>query len=183
MKLLLDTGYFKSVIDASLIPPDSIQQWECVSMQCTHGDLRPYPTAIVGLEVDGKIYTLKVAGMGSLPRCAFLGRDVKDLVKMIMKEDEVHNHQVLAVRSRHQQYEKEKEEAIQLMKVMTPQATPTSIGDAFNFADDIYIGDGKARKSRYERRQLKRECERETEEKNEDNRCKRKRGADKMAKS
>ena len=51
---------------------------------------------------------------------------------------------------------------------MTSQATTTSIGDLFDFADDIYIGDGKARKSRQARRQLKREYKKETVEKNED---------------
>ena len=167
VELLLDTGCSKSLIDASLVPPEKIQQGECVSMQCAHGDWKSYPTAIVDVEVGGKTYTLKVAVAENLPRHALLGRDVKDLVKMIIREDKVHNHQVLAVTTRHQQYEKEKEEAIQLTKEMTSQATTTSIGDLFDFADDIYIGDGKARKSRQARRQLKREYKKETEGKNE----------------
>ena len=77
-------------------------------------------------------------------------------------------NQVLAVMTQHQQYEKEKEEAITLTKEMTSQATTTLIGDLFDFADDVYIGDGKARKSRKARRQLKREYKKGTEGKNED---------------
>ena len=66
-------------------------------MQCAHGDWRSYPTAIVDVEVGGKTYTLKVAVVDNLPRHELLGRDVKDLVKMIIREDKAHNHQVLAV--------------------------------------------------------------------------------------
>ena len=108
MDLLLDTGCFKSFIDASLIPPVKIKQEECVLMQCSHGDLRSYLTAIVDKEVEGKTYTLKVPVKENVQRYALLGRDEKDLVKVIIKDDESHKHQVIAVTTRHQKYEKEK---------------------------------------------------------------------------
>ena len=80
VELLLDTECSKSLIDASLVPQDTIQQGECVSMQCAHGDRRSYPTAIVDVEVGGKMYTLKVAVAESLLRNALLGRDFYPLL-------------------------------------------------------------------------------------------------------
>ena len=151
VELLLDRGCSKSLIDASLVPSEKIQQGEYVSMQCAHGDFRTYPTAVVDVEVDGKVHTLKVAVAENLPRHALLGRDVKDLVKIIIKEDKAYNQQVLAVTTRQQQCEREKEEAIQLTREMTSKATPTLMGDLFDFADDIFIGEGKAKKSRQAR--------------------------------
>ena len=91
VELLLDTGCSKSLIDASLVPSEKIQQEEYVSMQCAHGDFKTYPTAVVDVEVDGKVHTLKVAVAENLPRHALLGRDVKDLVKIIIKEDKAYN--------------------------------------------------------------------------------------------
>ena len=127
VKLLLDTGCSKSLIDASLVPPEKIQQGECVSMQCAHGDWRSYPTAIVDVEVGGKTYTLKVAVAENLPRHALLGRDVKDLVKMIKREDKVHNHQVLAVTTRHQQHDKRKRKRIFHIDMLKPWCTPEGV--------------------------------------------------------
>ena len=76
---------------------------------------------------------------------------------------------MLAVTSRQQQCEREKEEAIQLTKEMTSKATPTLMGDLFDFADDIFIGEGKAKKCRQARRKLKREYWSSIKIKNEDN--------------
>ena len=168
VELLLDTGCSKSLIDASLVPPEKIHQGENVTMQCAHGDIKTYPTASVEVEVDGKIYTLKAAVAENLPRQALLGRDVKDLITMIIKEDQKHTQQVLAVTTRQQERDKEKEEAIQLTKEMTSKATPKSIGDLFDFEEDVFVGKGKAKKSRRERKKLKKQHKMEVELKNED---------------
>ena len=90
---------------------------------------------------------------------------------MILKEDKACNQQVLAVTTRQQQYEREKEEAMQLTKQMTSRATSTSMGDLFDFAGNIFIGEGKAKKSKQARRKLKRENRKSTEMKNEDTNC------------
>ena len=127
VELLLDTGCSKSLIDASLVPPEKIQQGECVSMQCAHGDWKSYPTAIVDVDVGGKTYTLKAAVAENLPRHALLGRDVKDLVKMIIREDKVHNHQVLAVTTRHQQHDKRKRKRIFHIDMLKPGCTPEGV--------------------------------------------------------
>ena len=128
-----------------------------MTIQCAHGDIKTYPTASVEVEVDGKVYTLKAAVAENLSLQALLGRDVKDLITMIIKEDQKHTQQVLAVTTRQQKRDKEKEEAIQLTKEMTSKATPTSIGDLFDFEEDVFVGKGKAKKSRRERKRLKKQ--------------------------
>ena len=168
VELLLDTGCSKSLIYASLVPPEKIHQGENVTMQCAHGDIKTYPTAGVEVEVDGKVYTLKAAVAESLPRQALRGRDVKDLITMIIKEDQKHTQQVLAVTKRQQKGDKENEEAIQSTMEMTSKATPTSIGDLFDFEEDVFVGKGKAEKSRRETKKLKKQHKMEVELKNED---------------
>ena len=168
VELLLDTGCSKSLIQASLVPSEKILEGEKVTMQCAHGDVKTYPTASVEVEIDGKIYTLKAAVAENLPRHALLGRDVKDLIKMIIKEDQKHVQQALEVTTRNQKRNQEKEEAIQLTKEMTSKATPKSLGDLFDFEEDIFIGKGKAKKSRRERKKLKKQHKIELELKNED---------------
>ena len=168
VELVLDTGCSKSLIDASLVPPEKVQQEECISMQCAHGEVRAYPTANVEVEINGRIYTLKAAVAENLPRHALLGRDVKDLVRMIIQEDKNRTGQVLAVMTRQQRLANEKKEAIQLTKEMTATATPTEMDDWFNFSEDIFIGKGKMRKSRCTRKKLKKQYKAIYDEKNED---------------
>ena len=166
--MLLDTECSKYLIDASLVPPEKTHQGQHVTMQCSHRDAKTYPTASVEVEVDGEIYTLKAAVAQNIPKQALLGRNVKDLIMMIIKEDQKHTQQVLAVTIQQQERDKEKEEAIQLPKEMTSKATPKSIGDLFDFEEDIFVGKGKAKKSRRERKRLKKQHKMEGELKNED---------------
>ena len=156
-ELLLDTGCSKTMIDASLVPVEKFNEEKRISMQCAHGDMKQYPIAVVEIEVNGKTYSVGAAVVDGLPRPVLLGRDVKDLVALVLKEDQKRKGSALAVMTRKQRSEKEKEEAINLVKEMVSEAKPKQLVDIFNFEDEIFTGEGKVRKTRGQKKLLKKQ--------------------------
>ena len=156
-ELLLDTGCSKTMIDASLVPVEKVNEGKRISMQCAHGDMKQYPIAVVESEVNGKMYSVGAAVVDGLPRPVLLGRDVKDLVALVLKEDQKRKGSALAVMTRKQRSEKEKEEAINLVKEMVSEAKPKQLVDIFNFEDEVSTGEGKVRKTRGQKKLLKKQ--------------------------
>ena len=107
-ELLLDTGCSKTMIDANLVPAEKINEGRMMSMQCAHGDMKQHPTAVVEIEINDTKYTVEAAVVDGLPRPVLLGTGIKDLVAMIMKEDEKRKKFTFAVLTRKQGFEKEK---------------------------------------------------------------------------
>ena len=153
-ELLLDTGCSKTMININLVPAEKIDKGKMISMQCAHGDMKQYPTAVLDIEINDKKYKVDAAVVDGLPRPVLLGRDVKDLVAMIMKEDEKRTRFTFAVLTRKQRFKKEKEEAIDLVKEMVSEVKPKQPGGIFSFEDDAFVGEGKHRKWRRQKKVL-----------------------------
>ena len=52
VQVLLDTGSETSIVRASLVDPNKCTQ-QMVKVQCVHGDVIAYPSAIVDVEIAG----------------------------------------------------------------------------------------------------------------------------------
>ena len=56
-----------------------------------------------------------------------MGRDVKDLVRMITQDDQNYTQQVLAVTTRQKMHANKKKEALKFTKKMMSNAAPTAL--------------------------------------------------------
>ena len=77
-------------------------------MQCAHGDMKEYPMATVGIEDNGKSYSVGTAVVDGLLRPVLLGRNETDLVALLLDEDQKMNTFEIAVMTRKQRMEKKK---------------------------------------------------------------------------
>ena len=154
-ELLLDTGCSKTMIDGNLVPPQKINEGKMISMQCPHGDMKQYPTAVVEIEINDMKYKVEAAVVDGLPRPILLGRDVEDLVAMIINQKR--KKYTFAVLTRKQRFEKEKEEAINLVKEMVSEGKPKLLEGIFSPEKDAFVGEGKHRKWRRQKKVLEKQ--------------------------
>ena len=135
---------FEAVIDANLVPSEKINEGKMISMQCAHGDMKQYPTAVLEIEINDVKYNVEAAVVDGLPRPVLLGTDIKDLVPIII--DQKRKKFTFAVLTRKQRFEKEKEEAINLVKKIVSEGKPKLLEGIFSPENDAFVGEGKQRK-------------------------------------
>lgn len=82
LRALLDTGsaisLLKSCHAANMCFDDTID------IQCVHGDVKSYPSAVVNVCVHDQVYLLKVAVVESLPADMILGKDLPILPDLLL---------------------------------------------------------------------------------------------------
>ena len=61
---------------------------ERTEMRCVHGDVVPYPLAMVKVVVDGRELVIKAGLAEKLPVDVLLGTDIPDLMKLIRSDTE-----------------------------------------------------------------------------------------------
>ena len=88
---------------------------------------------------------------------------MNDLLAMIIKENPEQMKSAFTVMTRKQRLEKEKQKAIHLVKTIASSADPKQLGGVFDFEGDIFTGEGKPRKTRSQKKWLKKQW-REKEE-------------------
>ena len=139
------------MIDANLVQCEIINEGKIISMQCAHGDIKQYPTAVAEIEINDMKYKVEAAIVNGVLRPVLLSRDVKDLV---MKEDEKRKKFTFAVLTRKQRFEKEKEDAINLDKEMVSEGKPKLLKGIFSPEDDTFVGERKHRKWRRQKKEV-----------------------------
>ena len=61
---------------------------ERTETRCVHGDVVPYPLAMVNVVVDGRELVIKAGLAEKLPVDVLLGTDILDLMKLIRSDTE-----------------------------------------------------------------------------------------------
>ena len=123
-------------------------------MRGVHGDVVPYPLAMVNVVVDGRELVIKAGLAEKFPVDVLLGTDIPDLMKLIHSDTEEKECLVL---SRAQALREERKETKELEANETADVTLTGIeteGEpVFEFEDELY-GESRVRKrlSRSEKR-------------------------------
>ena len=81
--ILLDTGCTRTLVHADLVPSQKVLEGDVVTIKCAHGDTRTYPTAIVGIQVDGLEIEVEAAISEKLPVAVLLGKDVPEFSQLL----------------------------------------------------------------------------------------------------
>ena len=151
--ICIDTGCSQSLVWRSLVPGVNILS-EKTETWCVHGDVVPYPLAIVKMVVDGQELVIKAGLAEKLPVDLLLGTDIPDLMKLIRSDTEEKRVLVLtrAQASREEAKEKKELEANEAAEV-TLTEIKTKGEPVFEFEDELY-GESRVRKrlSRSEKR-------------------------------
>ncbi|KAI8496819.1 hypothetical protein Bbelb_254740 [Branchiostoma belcheri] len=163
--LLLDTGSAQTLIREDLVDPTKIAHGDQGGITCVHGDERKYPTAQVEIRVGRQSYRVNAKVTPNLPRPAIVGRDVPHLAELVQQCASGR----LAFVTTRAQARKTAQEFIDLQKAMQQSgvqlrqfsrsaAEPTEdpIEDWGRFSGDLFYNNGKARKSKKQRRADKR---------------------------
>lgn len=83
-KALVDTGSAVTLVAAELVATTQLDYNLSTGIICIHGDLKPYPTALVNVSFQNSVYPVRVGVVERLPHQVILGRDYpgfKNLVK------------------------------------------------------------------------------------------------------
>ena len=151
--ICIDTGCSQSLERRSLLPGVNILS-ERMETRCVHGDVVPYPLAMVKVVVEGRELVIKAALAEKLPVDVLLGMDIPDLMKLVRSDTEEKECLVL---TRVQASREKAKETRELEANEAAEATVTGIeteGEpVFEFEDEFY-GESRVRKrlSRSEKR-------------------------------
>ncbi|XP_078581557.1 uncharacterized protein LOC144864980 [Branchiostoma floridae x Branchiostoma japonicum] len=164
--MLLDTGSTQTLVHETLVDAAKIMPDARGGITCIHGDVRHYPTASITIKVGRSTYAVRAKVSPNLPRPVILGRDIPNLAKLVhtcttgaqetfvttraqAKRDETTETKLQAAM---EQSEVRPHELNGLPSVL--QQDP--INDWRGFADDLFCGEGKSRKTKRQRRAEKR---------------------------
>ena len=151
--ICIDTGCSQSLVRRSLVPGVNILS-ERTETRCVHGDVVPYPLAMVNVVVDGRELVIKAGLAEKLPVDVLLGTDIPDLMKLIRSDTEEKECLVLtkAQASREEAKETKELEANEAAEV-TLTGIETEGEPVFEFEDELF-GESRVRKrlSRSEKR-------------------------------
>ena len=172
--ILLDTGASRTLVHKELVPENKINEDEKIKVKCAHGDSIVYPTAIITIEIDGQKHEVKTGVSPTLPLPVLLGRDIGNLLELVIQEEQAHMvltrlQQERAERAAATTLAKEIASGVKARKIdLTSDPTPVEKEDHFKnlqkMDDSLFQGETKRRKSKKEKRNEKKEWAAKAEE-------------------
>ncbi|CAH1242223.1 GIN1 [Branchiostoma lanceolatum] len=164
--LLLDTGSTQTLIHADLVDPGKVKPSRQGKITCVHGDEKGYPDAEVEIGIGPEVYRVTAKVAPNLPRLAIIGRDIPNLAGMVQAcaSGKVESFVTTRAQARLYAWEDRQLEAetarsgvrLRQLSGSLDASQDDPIGDWRLFSDDLFYSNGKARKSKKQRRTDKR---------------------------
>lgn len=83
VQALLDTGSFMTLLNKAFVSLGTLDYQYATSIQCVHGDQRPYPVTDVNIVIEDQAFVLRVGVLDNMPHGMILGRDLPILNDLI----------------------------------------------------------------------------------------------------
>lgn len=81
---LIDSGSSETLVTRDLVPLEKYtQDSKDVYIRCIHGDIKPYPTVVIGVEVVGQSFFVKVGVVPALPFAMIIGKNCPQFLELV----------------------------------------------------------------------------------------------------